>query len=209
MEPHSSTATLEGPTGISPKKTVPKSKASKLKVNLKAKARTTEMHTSEHTIEQPAPLFMPGFNQPLPEKPSSIQAVDSPLTKEYQSALAFAEEPVTVIITPSQDPNAATFRECWVNGRGIEVLIGNAWQEWKAIPTGAQIVTKRKYVEVLLRAKQDHIKTNIVKYEHHEDNQVKHNLVLMTHLTVVHDPAGVARGTKGGEWFHRLVSAQN
>ena len=180
-----------------------------MNINLQAKAQTREVDSSEIKVIQPPTQTIPGFNEPLPDHRSTIQAVDSPLGKAQLENLRFAEDPVTIILTPAREKNAAKYRDCWVNGKGIEVLIGNLWQEWKAIPTGAQVVTKRKYVEVLLRAKYDDIQTEVIRHEHHEDNNVKHNLTLTNHLTHVHDPAGVARGTKGGEWFYRLVAAEN
>ena len=145
---------------------------------------------------------------PNPNRQSSmIHQIDSPLDPEYLAALAFAEDTVLISLAQSTEKNASRWKDCWVNGKGIEVFKDNRWQEFKAIPRGKRVLTKRKYVEVLARAKEDNITTNVVQYRDHEDNQIVHNVVMTSGITIHADPAGIAPGTKGYEWFEKMIAA--
>ncbi|MEO7665751.1 MAG: hypothetical protein ABIU97_01800 [Dehalococcoidia bacterium] len=172
----------------------------------KASQHVNEVNSAQFNVQQPASQIIPPLGQPLPRLTQSpmVQAVDTPLTKEYLDDLAFAEDALTIMLQPSTEPKAPKYKDCWVNGKGIEVLKSGVWKEFKAIPLGMQVVTKRKYVEVLARAKKDTITTNTVQYRDHEDNQVLHNVVMTSGISVLHDPRGVGPGTKGREWFEKM-----
>lgn len=82
--------------------------------------------------------------------------------KEYLERLAMAEEPVTIQIEPSSEANAPTSYFCGVNGNNPEVLYNGKWMKLPLpyVPVGVQFTMKRKYVEVLVRAKRDTVSTN-------------------------------------------------
>jgi hypothetical protein len=75
---------------------------------------------------------------------------DKQLQNEYLEALAFNEDPITISLEPTQEKNPPKWIECWVQGKGAEVLTADGWQAWGYLPMGSLITTKRKYVEVLL-----------------------------------------------------------
>jgi hypothetical protein len=120
--------------------------------------------------------------------------------KEYAERLAMGEEPVTIEITPSTEENAPTWYPAWVNGRGAEMLMNGKWRTVTFLPVGGPITTKRKYVEVLARAKTDNIKT-----KHDEAN------VAMPQNTVTRTTSAVANfvvledsNPRGVEWLREL-----
>lgn len=98
-----------------------------------------------------------------------IESIDTPVSElaDYTKQLAFNEEPVTVMVHPKQEKNPPIVIDCWVNGKGAEILMNGKWVVFNCLPIGKAVTTKRKYVEVLLRSKLDTINTN------HEDANVE------------------------------------
>jgi len=92
--------------------------------------------------------------------------------KDYMEQLAMGEEPVTIEIYPSSDRNAPTHYFCEVNGSHPEVLgMDGRWTRLvhPYIQVGQQLTVKRKYVEVLVRAKTIGVQTQhdaIGSYNH-------------------------------------------
>lgn len=74
---------------------------------------------------------------------SEIEIVDGPEWKEKAANLAFMEEPVTIMVHTTTDKNAAPFVEVWNDGRVQRFL------------RGKEQTVKRKFIEVLARAKAD------------------------------------------------------
>lgn len=94
------------------------------------------------------------------ERESVIVKADKSVDKNYLDMLAFMEEPVTIRLEPSAEKNAPAWFPASVNGEGAEVLQPNGtWVHMREgyLPVGRSVTTKRKYVEVLLRAKIDTI----------------------------------------------------
>ena len=137
-----------------------------------------------------------------PEVPQ-IEAIHaSTLVDGKVEALAFNEEPIEVLIYPSSEENAPLVVDCWVNGRGAEVFTNGAWHSMGCLPVGIRVITRRKYAEVLLRAKRDKIQT------HHEDSTVERPKNTVTRVSssvaniqVVHD-----NNPKGIEWVRRMMA---
>lgn len=113
-----------------------------------------EIHTDNMPIEQKSSLAGDGA-----EREPEIVRAEQPLKSEYADALAFNEEPVTIRIEPSTEKNAAKHHYLAVNGKGCEVLINGQWFEMLYIPVGQVLTIKRKYLEVLARAKSDQVTT--------------------------------------------------
>lgn len=81
--------------------------------------------------------------------------------KDYLDRIAMGEEPVTIRISPSTEKNAPQSYYCAVNGKGAEVLLNNGeWVSLLYLPVGVNMIVKRKYVEILARAKVDSIETD-------------------------------------------------
>lgn len=151
---------------------------------------------------QPSDIILPASGA-IP-RGEQIEALDKPLTDDYAAALAFNEEPVTIMIEPGQEENAPRVIDIWVNGKGAEVLDPktNRWNEINCLPVGGVITTKRKYVEVLARAKLDKVSTK------HDDatvanpeNRIVRNTSRRAVFQVMHDPS-----PKGREWLTRLMT---
>lgn len=118
----------------------------------------TELHSLDGKIEQKDDL-VGDLNDRRPDIITGERIVDT----DYFDELAFNEEPVTIRIEPSTEKNAAAHFPVWVNGRGGEVLINGQWIEVKYYPVNTVLTTKRKYVEVLMRAKIDTVTTDVIE----------------------------------------------
>lgn len=117
-----------------------------------------ELHTSDVKIEQLKPIDLATVDTSQDRAPEIIKG-DGLMSKKDFDALAFNEEQVTILISPSNEKNAPTSYPVWNNGKGAEVLVNGQWQEWKYLPVNVLLTTKRKYVEALLRAKVDRVET--------------------------------------------------
>ena len=92
------------------------------------------------------------------EREPIIIKAEKGTSKSYLDELAFMEEPVTIRLEPSAEKNAPAWFPASVNGEGAEVLQPDGrWLHMAEgyLPVGRRVTTKRKYVEVLLRAKID------------------------------------------------------
>lgn len=137
-----------------------------------------------------------------PEVPA-IEAIHADaLVDGKAEALAFNEEPVEIMIYPSAETNAPLVVDCWVNGRGAEIFTNGKWVQAGCLPVGMNVITRRKYAEVLMRAKRDTISTQ------HEDavverpkNVVNRSSSAVANLQIVRD-----NNPKGIEWVRRLMA---
>lgn len=111
-----------------------------------------EVHTGDLAIAE-AP------DADIEQRSETIIPVDKPLEADYAEALAFMEDPITIRIEPSDEENAPIVIDCWVNGKGAEVLdtLTGKFMEINCLPIGQPIITKRKYVEVLARSRTDRV----------------------------------------------------
>jgi hypothetical protein len=125
---------------------------------------------------------------------------DKQLQNEYLEALAFNEDPITISLEPTQEKNPPKWIECWVQGKGAEVLTADGWQAWGYLPMGSLITTKRKYVEVLLGSKVTKVATQ------HDDGNVDspRNWVRKVTTSNVHVTIHEDKSPKGGEWLRRI-----
>jgi hypothetical protein len=150
----------------------------------------------EHALENPAdPL--------VAIDPEAIKAAAS---RDYLDQLAFSEQGVTVVIPKSGERNSPNFVYCAVNGKGAEVWDERTkrWLEFTWLPVNSVITVKRKYLEVLGRARVDTYTTHQTTPTP-EPNQdafrLEANTVPAAPFTVRHDPAG----ERGIDWFNRTM----
>lgn len=156
----------------------------------------TEIQSDHHPIEQLPPVWT-GVYQREPE----IQLVDRIDDKDWLDTLAFNDDPVTIRIEESAEENAPQYHLVQVNGRGAEVLIDGKWVIFGYLPVAQQIVTKRKYLEVLLRSKRTRIT--------HTQDEAGPNPALMNvahratsatmAVSIIHDPS-----PRAGAWIGEL-----
>lgn len=121
----------------------------------------------------------------------------------YKDALAFNEEAITLLIadTGSQSEYPETFVQCSVNGKPAEVMINGGWQPIGWLPIGVEFITRRKYVEVLARAKPETVRTE------HDDATVKNPRNMLKRSTRQAYPMSILRddNPRGREWFARIT----
>ena len=142
----------------------------------------------------------------MEERAEVIIPVDKPLDKGYASALAFMEEPITIRIEPSDEENAPIVVDCWVNGKGAEVMdtLSGKFMEINCLPIGQPIITKRKYVEVIARARSDRV---VGKEENNRPEPGRDGWAIQRRaqrknsFSVIHDP-----NPKGAEWLTRIYA---
>lgn len=114
---------------------------------------------------------------------------------DYLDQLAFMEEPVMIRLEPSSDRNAATSFPVWVNGKMAEVLHNGRWREIGYLPVGVVLTTKRKYLEVIIRAKIDTVETVILDRDSERPNNRETRFTSAVHsFSIIEDknPAGAA-----------------
>lgn len=157
--------------------------------------------TDDYPIEQKADFEFP-LNEAFERPGAEILKSPEQLEKEYADALAFGNDPIKVFILPSQHEFGSPYAECWVNGEGMELWDTQVkrWYKVGVVPRGQEIITKRKYVEVLLRSKTDAKQTVIENRHTDPENFLKTITVPSYPLQVTHDPS-----PKGREWLARMT----
>jgi hypothetical protein len=119
---------------------------------------------------------------------------------DYLDELAFMEEPVTIRIEPSSDKNAAGAFPVWCNGRGSEILLNGQWRECTYLPVGQVLTVKRKYLEIIVRAKIDTIHTKILEVESERpNNSINRYTSPTTSFSILED-----RNPRGPAWVSEL-----
>lgn len=172
--------------------------------NAPIRRRREGVESAQFDMGQKPPIDMgeavPGAARP--EVPA-IEAVHAEaLVDGRAEQLAFNEEPVEVMIYPSSEENAPLTVPCWVNGRGAEVFLNGKWQSLGHLPVGVRLITRRKYAEVLLRAKKDKISTDHQGTEvERPQNKVHRISSAVANIQIVND-----RNPKGIEWVRRCMA---
>jgi len=171
-------------------------------VKRKAKSEVTNLN---YKIEQKPPLEMPPIDEAV-DRESEIILAEKPLETDEAEALAMAEEPITIIIHRSVEkfsPGVTDYIA--VNGKPAEMLFKNGWIPMGYLPRGRSIITKRKYVEVLARAKQDTVNTTVIERDNEDPQNFVERITTSTmSFTILQD-----KNPKGGEWLERLVRSRS
>lgn len=120
----------------------------------------------------------------------SVEVVDKPMADSLVSELAFMEEKVDVMLHESTDPNAENPVQVSVNGINQFFL------------RGQQQTVRRKYVEVLARAKKTAISTPEMT------NQVGERVAAIRKATALHYPFSVTRddNPRGQAWLRGILA---
>lgn len=118
----------------------------------------------------------------------------------YLADLAMLEEPVTIRLEPSSDKNAATSHPFWVNGKGAEVFINGRWCEITYLPVGMMLITKRKYVGVVVTSKVDTVLTKMQNMDgERPENIVQRHTSPVMSFSIIEDA-----NPRGPAWFAEL-----
>lgn len=158
-----------------------------------------EVHTGDLAIAE-AP------DADINARSETIIPVDKPLEADYAKDLAFMEEPIMIRIEPSDEENAPIVVDCWVNGKGAEVLdtLTGKFMEINCLPIGSPITTKRKYVEVLARSREERVstqETNPRPGSGEDGWKLRRNMRRKAVFSVLSDPNPAGRA-----WLTRLMA---
>ena len=172
-------------------------------INTPVKATGKELNTGNMHINQRADIDMD--ESPLLRTGESLEAVSIDLDQAYFEALSFAEEPVCIRLERSSAKNPPKTVPCWVQGKGAEVFSDGKWWTLGFLPIGQPIITRRKYVEVLARAKVDSIDTQHVDANQAEteyiDNTVRINTSALYPFSMIRD-----NNPKGADWLTKVMA---
>ena len=163
--------------------------------NAPVRRSRTELHTDDIAIDQ-----MPAIES-VDDLLEEIVVAPEVLEKEYAEALKMAEEPVTIRVERSSEKFAPKMIDCWVNGKGAEIVINGKWVETRVIPVGIPVTVKRKYIEVLARSKIDSVTTNVRDPDtEHPRNEVERYTSSKAPFSVLQDC-----NPKGAAWLNNLI----
>ena len=134
---------------------------------------------------------------PLPQRDATIERVtDMSTVWNKAKTLAFMEEPVTIVIADSADPNAEKMVFVAVNGEGA----GHKKLPW--LPRGVPVTIKRKFVERLARAKKVGIRTVDTRdASGYNTTAVQKSSGSLYTFTVLED-----RNPEGTSWLRRVLA---
>ncbi len=107
----------------------------------------------------------------------------------YAEQLAFGEELVEIVVHESTEPNASPLVDTYVNGVPQRFIRGQSQR------------VKRKFVEVLARAKQTGIKTTVDMSNGEPVNRIQRHTGLRYPFSVQHDP-----NPKGAAWLRSILA---
>jgi hypothetical protein len=165
-----------------------------------------ETHTDD--VREPAlpDIKMPALGEGLPERGDEQVAIADArvvANNEYLAELAFMEEPVMIRIEPSQLDNAAMTVDCACNGKGAEILDARTgkWLELNVLPVGLVVTTKRKYVEILARAKTMRVQTP----DHADGKNIDKNDLTRRHART-HVFSVIKDTDRGTAWLTAILS---
>lgn len=156
---------------------------------------TTELaHTGDMPVGQQLaqPFDIPPLGEPLVREPEAVEPVAAPLTPNDFDAIMFMEELVKIRIEPLQEKHPRKIVDVYVNGVA----------EW--IPVGRPWILRRKFVEILARAKPISVQTQHEGIGEGEDgmpnNRIIRNTSSMFPFSVLQD------SQRGIEWLNRLMA---
>lgn len=133
--------------------------------------------------------------------------VEASADVSFYDHLAYGEQPVTIRIERSSEKNAPKFADCYVNGRGAEVLNNSKWMSVGWLPCGIVITTKRKFVEVLMRSRPNDCETEVVQHDGQDPiNKLNFSVRQKFPISIITDKNPI--DPSGHEWATRIMSEQ-
>lgn len=124
--------------------------------------------------------------------------------KELEEA-AFNEDPIKIRIAKSNEKYASKTTELIaINGVKAELLGPKGWLQVGYLPRGVEIITKRKYVEVIAMAHIENVTLDAIERKEPDKNDPEFTKTWTLPFQVVED----RNQPKGAEWLSRLLSRQ-
>lgn len=120
---------------------------------------------------------------------AGIDVVDKPMPKDALDLEAFMNEPVTIIVNPATDPDEPRLVQVGVNGVN------------QFLPRGEPMTVKRKYVEVLARAKRTNFSQTLDERLGEGMNHLKAMHLLRFPFSVIED-----RNPSGAPWLRGVLA---
>ena len=157
-----------------------------------------ELHTDDIKIEQKAALI--GNDVTSHDGEVVVAQQVGKKDQDYLDKLAFMEEPVTIRIEPSSQPNAPSAFPIWVNGKGAEILINGRWVEVAYLPVNETLTVKRKYLAVMVVTKIDTVHTRVQEPDGADPTNRIDRITSPVHsFSILSDPNPL-----GHEWLREL-----
>ena len=152
-----------------------------------------ELSSEDVKVGQDRPVDMPvtGSVSGILTASPEIEVVDSPLSNDYAAQLAFNEEYVDVVVHESTNPNDQEIFDVYCNGV----------PQW--FKRGETQTVKRKYVEILARARQTSIATRTANsYDGEVVNRIDKHTAVRYPFSVIHDS-----NPKGRAWLKSVLAS--
>ena len=169
----------------------------------KASEITREHDSRAHEPAQKPQMVIAPLGTEIERTPEIIVS-ETPLLKNDLAALAFNEEPMTILIHRSNEKFSPRCTDLIaIQGVKAEMLFRNGWVPMGYLPRGQAFVTKRKYVEALAGAKMDTIHTSVEDMPGGETRNLVDRIVSATcTFSVIED-----KNPLGAEWLARILQA--
>lgn len=163
-----------------------------------------EIHTGDMQVPQKPSVNLDTFDEDARKEHSTV-ILEATADNNFLEQLAYAEQPVTIRVERSSEKNAPRFADCYVNGRGAELLHQGKWQSVGWIPCGVVVTTKRKYVEVLMRSRPDDCETDVIMHEGQDPfNKLNFTTRQKFPISIIEDKHPI--DPSGYEWASRIMS---
>ena len=148
-----------------------------------------ELNAAEQDLGKQKTLVIPSAGEII-RNDQELEVSDKPMSANEFDELSFMEEKVEVMVHESTDPNAENPVHLGCNGVNQYVL------------RGQPIVVRRKFVEILARAKQTAMKTAEVRgYDGELQTQVQKSSALRYPFSIIRD-----ENPKGAAWLRGVLS---
>lgn len=151
-------------------------------------------------------VTLPGVDESMDEH-AHIVKVDKELNDPALKEEAFLNEPVTILINRSMEKNFAP--KCTdliaINGIWAEMLVNGNWARIGYLPRGRAITVKRKYVEVLARARYDSFQTEVLQPVNEDP---VNNVNSIANYTLPFQMIKDENQPAGQEWLEKLLANQ-
>ena len=148
-----------------------------------------EIDTNEQQVGQDSFLDLPSSGSIIREE-QQIEVVTQPIQNDYTAELAFMEEPVEIMVHESTDPNAENPIQVGCNGVNQFFF------------RGQQQTVKRKFVEILARAKPVSYMTHeVADMQGDRTTRITKASALRYPFSVVYDP-----NPRGATWLRAILN---
>lgn len=132
-----------------------------------------ELHSGDMPIHQKPDIVMPGLDENFERAPDIEQVTEEQLQKDYADALKFNEDILKIYIEPGTERNPAPSIPCTCQGIPAQVfdMTSKRWLNIGWFEVGKEIITKRKFVEILAGSKVENVST-VSKFENNDPEPV-------------------------------------